>query len=126
MEQNRIFHCGIVGCGGIAQVHGETLHRLPGVKFAACADIRPERAEAMGKKYGCRAYSSLEEMLEKEELDALHICTPHYMHVPMAEAALAKGLAVFTEKPPAISWEQWKRFSDLEKKGLLSVCFQNR
>lgn len=126
MEQNRIFRCGIVGCGGIAQVHGETLYRLPGVKLAACADIRPERAAAMGEKYGCRAYSSLEEMLEKEELDALHICTPHYLHVPMAEATLAKGLAVFTEKPPAISWEQWKRFSDLEKKGFLSVCFQNR
>ena len=67
MEQNRIFRCGIVGCGGIAQVHGETLHRLPGVKLAACADIRPERAAAMGEKYGCRAYSSLEEMLEKDQ-----------------------------------------------------------
>ncbi len=77
--------------------------QLPGVKLSACADIRPERAEAMGEKYGCRSYSSLEEMLEKEKLDALHICTPHYLHVPMAEAAIAKGLAVFTEKPPAIS-----------------------
>ncbi len=126
MEKNMDFNCGIVGCGGIAQVHAETLHRLPGVKLSACADIRPERAEAMGEKYGCRSYSSLEEMLEKEKLDALHICTPHYLHVPMAEAAIAKGLAVFTEKPPAISMEQWERFSSLEQKGFLSVCFQNR
>lgn len=126
MENKRIFRCAIVGCGSIAQVHAEALSRLEGVQLCACADVRPERAQAMAKTYGCEAYSSLENLLEKENLDSLHICTPHYLHTPMAETALSKGTAVFTEKPPVISWKQWEQFQLLEEKGYLSVCFQNR
>ena len=51
---------GIVGCGGIAQVHAAALARLENTQLTACADIRPERAQAMAEKYGCRAYASME------------------------------------------------------------------
>ena len=73
----KTYRVGLVGCGGIAQVHGAVLQELPGVELAACADIRPERARDFAEKYGGRAYASLEEMLEGEQLDSLHICTPH-------------------------------------------------
>lgn len=117
---------GIVGCGGIAQVHAAALARLENTQLIACADIRPERAQAMAEKYGCRAYASMEEMLEKESLDAVHLCTPHYLHTPMAQMAAEKGLAVFTEKPPVISREQWAQLEEAAKKTPLGVCFQNR
>ena len=51
------------------------------------------------------ANSSLSEMLSTEEIDVLHICTPHYLHVSMAKEALARKIHVFMEKPPAISKE---------------------
>ena len=85
----------IVGCGNIAAVHAKSISRLEGAELLAAADIRPERAEKYTEEYGCRAYGSLEEMLEKERPDVLHICTPHYLHVPMAEYALKRGIHVF-------------------------------
>ena len=117
---------GIVGCGGIAQVHSKVIAQLPNLHLAACADIRPERAAAMAEKYGCRAYESMEEMLEKEHLDAVHLCTPHYLHTPMACLAAEKGIPVFTEKPPVISREQWALLEEAAKKVPLGICFQNR
>ena len=69
----KTYRVGLVGCGGIAQVHGAVLQELPGVELIACADIRPERARDFAEKYGGRAYASLEAMLEGEQLDSLHI-----------------------------------------------------
>lgn len=119
-------NCAIVGCGGIAQVHGEVLHALPDACLKAFADIRPERARAMAEQYSGTAYSSLEELLDREMIDVLHICTPHYLHTPMAELALSRGIAVFTEKPPVIDQDQWERFRRLGEKGRVGICFQNR
>ena len=92
----------IVGCGTIAHVHAESISRLKGITLAAFADIIGERAQTFGNRYGGNAYSSLEEMLEKERPDVLHICTPHYLHVPMMLYALKHGVHVFSEKPPVI------------------------
>ena len=124
----RTFRVGVVGCGGIAQVHGGVLKDLEGVELVACADIRPE-SEPRPSRRNLEAlpYHSIEEMLAGEQLDAVHLCTPHYLHTPMAELAVGKGLHVFTEKPPVIDQEQWARFQKLEQAPVrVGVCFQNR
>ena len=118
----------IVGCGNIGAVHAESIRRLEGASLCAAADIRPERAASYAEKYGCRAYASLEEMLEKERPDVLHICTPHYLHVPMTAYALQRGIHVFCEKPPVISEEQLDALTRAaaEGPGRAGFCFQNR
>ena len=118
----------IVGCGNIGAVHAESIRRLEGASLCAAADIRPERAASYAEKYGCRAYASLEEMLEKERPDVLHICTPHYLHVPMTAYALQRGIHVFCEKPPVISEEQLDALTraTAEGPGRAGFCFQNR
>lgn len=118
--------CAIVGCGSIAQVHARALSSIPEAELLAFADIIPERAGAMAEKYGGRAYGSLEELLKNEKIDVLHICTPHYLHTPMAETAAGLGINVFTEKPPVIDREQWARLRALEDTVRIGVCFQNR
>ncbi len=120
----------IVGCGGIARVHAETIKNSKHELVAFC-DIRRERAENFSQKYtGGKApvFDSLEEMLRQVDFDVLHICTPHALHVPMAVAALKSGCNVFMEKPPAISRKQFAELKDAEKASgkLLGVCFQNR
>ena len=118
----------IVGCGNIGAVHAESIRRLEGASLCAAADIRPERAASYAEKYGCRAYASLEEMLEKERPDVLHICTPHYLHVPMTAYALQRGIHVFCEKPPVISEEQLDALTRAAAggPGRAGFCFQNR
>ncbi len=124
-----IMRSAIVGCGGIAQVHAKVLDALPEAALCGFADIKKERADRMAEQYGGRAYENLEEMLEKEQPEVLHICTPHYLHVPMAELALEKGIHVLMEKPPAISAEQLadiKKITALNSSVQLGICFQNR
>ncbi len=121
-----MYRVGIIGCGGIAQVHAAALRQLPEISLIACADIRRERADAMAEKYGCRAYSSLEDLLAQETVDVLHLCTPHYLHASMALAAAKKGIAVFSEKPPVINWQQWDLLKQAAALAPLGICFQNR
>lgn len=119
----------IVGCGGIARVHASTLNQLPGIFLVAFADIKSDRAESFVKQYGSegsKAYTSFEEMLEAEQIDVLHICVPHYLHVPMAVAALKKNINVFMEKPPALNMEQLHQLDEVKDNAMLGVCFQNR
>lgn len=116
----------ISGCGGIAQVHAQVLSRMPNITVAACADIIPEKAQEMAARLHCRAYTSTEEMLEKEHPDAVHLCTPHYLHTPHALFAAQRGIAVFTEKPPVISFAQLEALEDAAGQVPIGVCFQNR
>ena len=116
----------IVGCGGIAQVHAAVLSHQETAELAAFCDIRPERAQKLAETYGGNPYGSLEEMLEKERVDVLHICTPHVLHTPMAKLAAQKGIHIFTEKPPVIDEKQWEEFQALQKNVRVGICFQNR
>lgn len=122
---------GLVGCGSIAKIHAEVIRQMPQTELTAFADCKLERAEDFADQYGAegaRAYPSLEAMVEQEELEVLHICTPHYLHVPMAVYGLGKKLHVFLEKPPAISGEEFAELEHAEKtsKKRAGVCFQNR
>lgn len=120
----------IVGCGAIAQVHAACIQELHMSEFTGFADCKKDRAETMASQYGGHAYASLEEMLDQEEIDVLHICTPHFLHVPMAIKALEHGVNVFSEKPPVISYEQLEQLKTAqdkeEKLPHLGFCFQNR
>ncbi len=117
---------GIVGCGGIAQVHAKVLSSMANIALAACADIRPERAQTLAERYSLSAYSSLEDMLAHEQLDAVHICTPHSLHTPMVCELTSRGIAAFTEKPPVITRAQWNAFQQAASNAPVGVCFQNR
>ena len=118
----------LVGCGGIAAVHAKVLEAMTDCELVGFADIIPERAQKFAAEYGGRAYASLEEMIEAKNPEVLHICTPHYLHVPMAVYGLTHGAHVFMEKPPAISAEQFARLEEAAAGSdrRLGVCFQNR
>jgi len=70
------------------------------------------------------------EMLEKEELDVVHICLPHYLHVKAAEAAFNKGISVLSEKPMSIDLESAEEAVAKAKEkgvlyGVISQCRYN-
>lgn len=122
---------GIVGCGSIGKIHAMAVADIKGADLIAFADIREQRAQAYADEYAegkAVAYASLEEMLEHEELDVVHICTPHICHVAMALTVLRKQLHVFLEKPPAISRTEFEvlKQAAAESAGRVGVCFQNR
>ena len=117
-----MFRVGIIGCGGISAVHAQVIKELENTELAACADVIPERAA----RYGCAAYTDWRELLEREKPDAVHLCTPHYLHPVMAAEAARRGVAVFTEKPPAIDASGWEQVKEAATRVPVGICFQNR
>lgn len=91
----------IIGGGWIARVHVPALDAAADVELVAACDTALERAEAIARPRGAHAYASWEEMLDREELDALWVCTPPLHHRGPTLAALASGIHVYLEKPIA-------------------------
>lgn len=122
---------GIVGCGSIANVHAWALSNMEDLKIVAMVDCVVERAQKLSQQYTggeAKAFASLEEMLLEAAPDSVHICTPHYLHVPMAIEILKAGIHVFCEKPPAITMKQFEELSEAaaSTQAKIGFCFQNR
>ena len=118
----------VVGCGNISRCHFNALNKIEGITISSVVDIKPERADAAAEKYNCKAYYDFDMMLSEDKPDCIHICTPHYLHVPMAVKALSMGINVLCEKPCAITKESLEKLklAQLMSNAQYGVCFQNR
>jgi len=101
----KAFRSAVIGCGNISRRHTEALTGSALAELVAVCDIREDRAAAAGEKFGVPYYTDYRDVLAREDIDCIHICTPHYMHAPIAIAACAAGKHVFTEKPMATTPE---------------------
>ncbi|MDR6725875.1 putative dehydrogenase [Paenibacillus amylolyticus] len=107
----------VFGCGAIAERrHIPEYADNQNVELVAFADPIVERAEKMAETYGGKAYSSYEELLANETVDAVSVCTPNYLHAPMAIAASNAGKHVLVEKPMAVSTEEGEQMIEAAKK----------
>lgn len=127
---DKIYKVALVGCGTIAPNHLRALKSLPGVEIVALCDTDLNKAERRKNEYelNCKLYADFDEMLESEELDSVHIATPHYLHAPMTIKALKKNINVFLEKPMCISCDEIEKMikAESESSAKVCVCFQNR
>ncbi|MDW8022055.1 MAG: Gfo/Idh/MocA family oxidoreductase [Nitrososphaerota archaeon] len=106
---------GVAGVGFWGKNHIRVLREL-GVSVEAICDIDRERAESMASYFGVKKfYTDLREMLRKEDLHAVTICTPSSTHAECAIMALESGLDVFVEKPLAFTVEECLRIIDSMK-----------
>jgi predicted dehydrogenase len=95
---------GIVGCGKIADGHAEVVKHLEGAELAAVCDREPLLAEQLAVRYGVPAwYGDLDQMLQREHLDVVHITTPPGVHLAITRQCIAAGAHVFLEKPLALT-----------------------
>lgn len=119
---------GVIGCGRVSVMHLGSIRLLDEAELVACCDIKKEKAEEAAEKYGVKAYVSYEEMLEKEHLDAVHICLPHYLHSKVACYAFQKGVNVLTKKPMDVDLQSAEKAVQKakEKDVLYGVIFQCR
>jgi myo-inositol 2-dehydrogenase / D-chiro-inositol 1-dehydrogenase len=101
MAAGGALHAGLIGAGWIAERHVAVLDETAGVRLAAVCDTDLERAQAVAGDRGAHAYARWEEMLEREPLDVLWVCTPPLHHRGPAVEALRRGIHVYLEKPLA-------------------------
>ncbi len=124
----RVYKAAIIGCGVIHSLHADALANYPHAELKAVVDIDSKKSETMARRYGCKALTDYRDALADPEIDVVHICTPHYLHAPMAIEAMKAGKHVLTEKPMAISVEDCLKMTgvSMETRRQLGVCFQNR
>ncbi|HWE60717.1 MAG TPA: Gfo/Idh/MocA family oxidoreductase [Chloroflexota bacterium] len=94
---------GIIGCGVIGPTHAEALATLPDARLVAVADVARDRAETVAQKFGARPYTDARQMLEREDLDVVDVCTPSGLHGEHACMVMRSGRHVIVEKPMEIS-----------------------
>lgn len=100
---------GIIGCGGMGTTHYLSLKALSeqmDLEVTALADVRKEFLEKAAAHFpDAHTYDTGMELLEKEQLDVVHICLPSYLHTEHAVVAMEKGMHVFIEKPVCLTRE---------------------
>lgn len=108
---------GIIGCGKIAQVrHIPEYAENPDAKLVGFYDINQQRAEELAKKYGAKAYASVEDLLADENIDAVSICVANHAHAEVTIKALEAGKDVLCEKPMATTMEDCEAMVAAAKK----------
>lgn len=95
-----------IGSGGIARLHMGILSRMEDVQMVSFCDVDGQRATAVAEEYGGKGYTDHREMLEKEDLQAVYICLPPFAHSTQEIDAAEKGIALFVEKPVALTQEK--------------------
>jgi predicted dehydrogenase len=92
----------VIGSGFIGTVHIEALRRI-GVQVHGLLGSSPDRAADRADKIGvARGYRSLDELLEDERVEVVHVTSPNNMHFPQVKQILAAGRNVVCEKPLAM------------------------
>lgn len=122
---------GFIGAGGIAHSHAKNLKRIEGVELVCAADLNEKGLEKFVADQGAlRTYTDYKEMLKKEKnnIDAICVCTPNSLHAENSIAALKAGMHVIVEKPMAMNNRECSQMIAAAKKAKkqLVVGFQWR
>lgn len=94
---------GIIGAGYIADWHGDALRQTGAAQLAAVCDVSQEAAQGLADAHGAAVFTSVEDMIAANAVDAVHICTPPQLHAALAQQCLNAGLHCLVEKPVALS-----------------------
>jgi predicted dehydrogenase len=95
---------GIIGSGFVALTHAEALKHVPQAQLVAVAGGR--NAAELAAQYGARMESDVEHLLRAEDVEAVVVCSPHFVHAEQAVASLRAGKHVLVEKPMAVTVEE--------------------
>ncbi len=118
----------LIGTGTIAHTHAKALESLPNATLIGCYSRTPENAERFASRHNCRAYTSLDSMLSRPELDIVIVCTPSGNHLESGIKAMEHSKHVIIEKPLETTLEKIDRLIDYSKKQnvKLTCIFQSR
>jgi len=122
---------GVVGGGRFGTNHLRTFRQLEysgRVKLVALADVSTKVLEEQHKAFNVKGYQKYEEMLSKEDLDAVTVVTPDHLHKEIAIAAARAGKHILVEKPLDVTVEGCSEIIDATKRNnvLLQVDFHKR
>lgn len=123
-----MYKVAIVGSSAIARRHVRAMHHIGDLHLAAVCDIDTQRGLTFARDFGITFQEHYNTLLLNKEIGIIVICTPNWLHAPMAEAAIREGKHVLVEKPLALSAAEARKIIELSRnKGVrLGVVHQLR
>jgi len=100
-----IIRIGFIGVGGIAQDHIRVLKKMEDVKIVSVFDVNADNARRTSEATGALVMDSADQVLDKQRIDLVFICTPQFARGELEVAAASRGIPFFVEKPLGVSAE---------------------
>lgn len=99
---------GIIGAGGAAAAHAKAyLQMAPHLEIRAVADIAEEKARTFAAKHHILNWTiDDDELLKRDDVQIVSVCTPHFLHASQSIAAMQAGKHVLVEKPMATCMQE--------------------
>lgn len=99
MRNKEKIKVGIIGAGRMGITHYSIINSHPDVVIDSIADPSAIVLSMMGKYLQVKTFKDYKELIEKQDINAILVCTPPNLHYPIIKAAAEKGIHVFVEKP---------------------------
>jgi predicted dehydrogenase len=117
---------GIIGMGYIGESHIEAVRRIGLCELYAIADTNAALAKAKAEYYGIeKCYNTVDELLADPEIDAVHNCTPNFLHLEINRKIIESGKHLLSEKPLCASYEEARELVELKNKFTASAAAVN-
>jgi predicted dehydrogenase len=122
-KSKRAVRLALLGTGRMGDFHAERFQEVSDCEIVAAVDVDQARTEAFCKKHGIpTAYTSLEEVLARADIDAVSNVTPDAFHAPLSIKCLQAGKHVLCEKPLALNYADARRMVAVaSKSGLINM-----
>ena len=114
MTEKNTVRVALIGAGAWSGAVCNAMMKSKKVELVTCFDVIPEKHQALSGKFGCSYEASYEDVLKRNDIDAVHLISPNAVHAEQAILAARHGKHVFVEKPLA------NRISDA--KNTIAAC----
>ena len=115
--EGRKIRIGMIGVGQIGKIHLDNYQKVPGAEIVAVADTDKAEAQRVAEHYKCESfYDNAEDLLARDDIDAVDVCLHNNYHLPYTLAAFEAGKHVYCEKPIAGSFIDAQKMLDAAKK----------
>jgi predicted dehydrogenase len=108
---------GVIGMGFAGALHIDAIRRIGSAELVAVADQQLGLARQKAEEYGIeKYYNTIDDMIAENQLDAVHNCTPNFLHREINGKVIEHGIHLFSEKPLARTAEEAQAIVDVLKK----------
>jgi UDP-N-acetylglucosamine 3-dehydrogenase len=116
---------GLLGAGFIGTAHAQAYAVIEEAQLVAVADVKREAADRLAESHGARAYHDIEALLADDEVEAIDVCLPTFLHERCVVLAARRGKHVLCEKPIALTLEEVDRMiSAVQEAGGIAMVAQ--
>jgi len=93
----------IIGAGFMGETHASSYKKINNSNIVAIVDRVEEKGKKLAEKFNTKFYTDIEDLIRNENVDAVDICVPTFVHKDIAIKAANAGKHILCEKPLTLS-----------------------